>query len=321
MGSSVILPGPGQPAQGADPNFASASQPSSVRFVTDSLPPPSPLYLTRDDALSVVTYNSFPNPSFSISGRFLLPAGTTLGQPGQPGSKTTAGGAVSVPLIVPFFNNFTATSDKLRNRFTLPLFEGFLLGVQLFGGQPGPKRGQCFAYLELFRGLQPNTFGTQTLVSDYLTAGISIGWPGGRIIDQPEGAGWIHTIQQANPAAGADWTFTVPTNTRLRIISMEAQLAVANSGAARPVELIVDDGANIIARMATNVAAPINGTSSINFSAAGTPSASIASDLYAQMPSTLTLAAGQRIRSNTTNIVAGDSWSNIWFLVEEWLEP
>jgi hypothetical protein len=320
VGSSVILPPPGQPVQGPDPSFHTATTPNIVSFGLERIGPPSPLYVQRDDVL-LVGFNTLlaGGDTLTILGRLLLAAPDVSGQPDipPPSAIPPPGGKITQTIKAINTSLTRASAGVVTQR--VPLAEGYLLSLS---GQStnGVTRGQTIAFAWLVRGVGPIGPTSQVLFQDYSSNGNIPSWPGGRNLGPLEGPGWISSVQQANPAAGADWIMTVPAGERRRLITMNADLAVANSGAARPVEIIVDDGANVVARMSTNTAAPINATAHINFSNSGTPSVSITSDLYSQQPSAIYLEPGMRVRSITTNIVAGDQWSNIWFLFERWVD-
>lgn len=320
MGSSVILPAPGQPATGPDKSFRSAVQANVVSFATKSVGPPSTAYVRQDDLLLCSALTSLPGGDTVTFFARLLEA--VADQPGQPDAPTPPGAPgfqTSDSQTIKLFNSPIILTQFNQQSILVSLAEGYLLNVGARSPNAGGP-GQTWVNIGLLRGALTQIQYFQSLAAGYVTGAGLVGWPAGRIQGPVEGPGQIVSVQVANPAAGADWVLLEPAHLRRRIISMEAQIAVANSGAARPIEIVVDDGVNIVARMATNVGAAINATSNVNFSNAGTPSTAIATDLYAQMPGTLVLDPGHRIRSVTTNIVAGDQWSNIWFLCEQWLE-
>lgn len=319
MGSSVILPPPGQPATGPDPAFKSASIPNVVTFIFKGIAPPPSLYVQKDDQVQFTGISNQANEVVVFNIRFLRLEVPLGGQPDHPPADLLLSDKPVLGTIIEFQQAVPVTLGRAGNTLLQQVGEGFILSL-LATATVATTRGQTFAKATIFRGLTGTKGSAQVFFSDYVSNFHAASWPGGNQRHVSEGPGFLHSIQQANPAAGADWVFTVPANSRMRPVTLEAQLAVANSGAARPIEIIVDDGVNIVARMATNAAAPINATANVNFSTAGTPSTSIASDLYAQQPAGMILPPGFRIRSVTTNIVAGDAWTNIWFLMEEWLD-
>ncbi len=302
-----------------DPAFKSGSFPAITTFAFDNVAPPSPIYIQRDDVLFIEAASTQVGEIFTFNWRTLLAPFPRGGQPDQATKREVAGTGAGSNIIESSTAILTvAVARTYVSRF-VPLAEGYLLSISAIGNTQ-LNRGQNFTRAWIVRGGSTSLSVAEVLFGDSPTQPHAVSWPGGRALHPTEGPGWLHTVTVASPGAGLDWTLAAAANQRFRIISMEAQLAVANSGAPRPVEIILDDSVNTYGRMATNVAAPINATANVNFSNSGTPSTSIPSDLYAQMPATLMLPPGHRIRSVTTNLVAGDSWTNIAFLVEEWMD-
>lgn len=111
------------------------------------------------------------------------------------------------------------------------------------------------------------------------------------------------------PAAGAEFSMTVTAAQVWQIISINALLTTDGTAASRVVELIIDDGTNILQRVrwiSTQVASlaytygwndcgsTVNGQSSlVNLMPIGSP----------------LVGAGYRIRSSTTNLQAADAWT------------
>ncbi len=320
VGSSVILPVAGQPKTGPDSAFQSAARPYVVSFNIDRNGPPSNLYVRPDDFLFIEAIGPTGlAATINVMARVLLAAPEKAGQPDTPPAAPIIAPGPGSSQDIKLFSGQIFSNSAGPSTLTQQLPEGYLLDVSAFGAGV-PSRGFVFVRGSLIRPIGGGTNLKIPLFADYIPGAGSIGWPSSRVLSPVEGPGFLTAVIVTNPAAGADWVQTIPANERWRPISLEAQLAVANSGAARPVEIVLDNGSAIYARMATNTTAPINATANVNFSNAGTPSTSIASDLYAQMPSGVILPAGHRVRSVTTNIVAGDAWSNIIFLVEKWID-
>lgn len=323
-GGTPSLPNPGQPAPMGPAEFQSGSVANVTTFGFDEISPPASVYVQRDDQLILETASQQGIvETVRFNYRFLRVPEPQGGQPSEGGVGKHPGQIFTRGIIEVGTFDLPALANRTLARRIVQMQEGYLLSVTA-GATAAVQRGQTWVRAYLLRGvtnispLAQNC--AQLLLSDYTYINQPIGWPGGRQAQSTESTGFLHSLQQANPGGGNDWIFTVPAQNRWRVISIQAQLAVANSGAARPVEVIVDDGTNVYARMAANITFPINATTQLNFSNSGTPSTAIVSDAYAQMPSALTLPAGHRIRSNTTNIVAGDTWTNIWMLLEEYID-
>lgn len=320
MGSSVILPAPGQPREGPDPGFKSGAIPTSATFKFADVAPPSALYVMPDDQLELVAMSSFVGETVIFRVRFLH---VVLPIPGQPDTGTPQGLPVlsSVPPYIGIYEfQIPITAARTLTVLRPNLGEGFILSV--FASSLGVfTRGQTFARAALFRGTAGGaTTHNVVLVSEYVDSNYSVSGPGATIKHYLEGPGQLHSLQQANPAAGADWTLTALAHQRLRIESFSAVFTASATVANRNVELIVDDGANIYWR--TSAATSITAGQVVTFNGTTTnaPAGVVTTDQSVVFPPTLALPPGHRLRVATTGIQAGDQWSAIWFGVEEWLD-
>lgn len=117
----------------------------------------------------------------------------------------------------------------------------------------------------------------------------------------------------ADPAAGAEWTVTVPAGSIWRILSVQAQLVTNATVANRQAQFIVDNGNGteiiFISETPSNQAASLTrryvagaGLSRLDEGVAATVK-------QWSLPVGLTLTGGQRIRTFTAAIVAGDDWT------------
>lgn len=323
MGSSVILPSPGQPKEGPDPNFISASQPNVVSFGFKGIDPPSPLYLQRDDVLVLEVQGNVP-VTISINGRLLLAPAPRGGQPQPP---ETAGQAV-VPLdvaavIQPFQTAFRYTSVVgATQQIIVPMWEGYLLSVSVTDGGSS-QRGVTF--VRAFIARAPTTplapFPVYPLFSDYTTQNHVIGWPGGRTVYSTEGPGQLAISTVGNPAAGADWTLTVPLNFRDRIQSFNAQLVTSATVANRIVRVQNISGlGGIIWQSAAQQAIPASTTAQVSGSSTNVPSITDPTTVNLALPSPDFLRSGDKLAVSTVGLQAGDQWSNITVELEQWVD-
>lgn len=299
MGSSVILPQPGQPTEGPDPHFTSASQPRRTTFRFDLVEPPVPQFVQPHELLLISTFASVASTN-RLTARILLADGSITG--------------ISL--------DFTCIADRAFHFFTAPLYEGFLLSVTVLNiSGVATKRGQTFVQVDIARGGPANNLKEYTLLADYLQSGASLGWPGGRIESTIDGPGWLHSVQQANPAAGADWAITVPAGARWRISSFAATLTTSATVANRIVRLQMNDAAvNNIMQTAPTAVIPASTTAVVSgFPGQSTPTTDPLT-INVAMPGNPILPSAFRIVTSTIGIQAGDQWSAIWFEVEDWIE-
>lgn len=300
MGSSVILPSPGQPTEGPDAGFTSASQALLTTWNIKGVTPPSPVYVTRDDVLVIEVWNSLPGLQITTSYRFL--------------------DALTGQVLVGPFIAFPTAARGLQN-FSTTLGEGFLLAVQVGHPNVGPRRGQTFVTVALERGFPNSAFGSTTLIADYLTENVPLGWPGARQASSIEGPGFIRNIIPANPAAGADIVNTVPTNARWRPIAFQYALTTSAAVGNRTSEVLLAD--NLGNAFFQNTQSPAQAASTAvvyNWSNLTNITAVVLGQTLNALPPGVFLEPGWQINTVTNGILAGDQYSGIRLCVEEWIE-
>jgi len=138
----------------------------------------------------------------------------------------------------------------------------------------------------------------------------------------PAGSPSLFDVAIANPAAGAEWSYTVPDRTRLRLLYGRAFLTTSATAASRVPELKITSSAGILWLTyqgygpSASQTWPVAIMPNLSFS---DPIAPRPQD-YA-IPNDCYLAAGDVIESITTAIQAGDQWSQIVLRFQHWLEP
>jgi hypothetical protein len=273
----------------------------SITFGLQNVAPPSPLYIQRDDQLVLqVSSNAAMPETVTVFCRLLLPTGQIVSI------------QQSVRVTVSFTQRFAVVT----------LAEGYLLSAIVVASS-ALGRGQTFARAWINRGIATGAPVNAALMlfSDYVTNQAAVGWPNGRTIYPTENTGLMNAVNVANPAAGADWNFQTNAIERSRIIAIRAQLAASATVANRTPAIRVRDAAGDVMFIAGNnnnqVASATQGYSY----GQGVPlGQSSATEFFAPLPDNLVIAGGQQIGSITAGIQAGDQWSNIWLLIEDWLD-
>jgi len=299
MSATVTIPS-GQPGPMQDGDFTSAGQPNVVTWNMKRLAPPSPLYVTVDDALVCAAATSQTNELVTIAYRLLRAADAKV-------------------VILEFTVAPTSTRTIAVNKRQLT--EGFLLSVSCKAAV-ATTRGQTF--VRLF--LNPSAAGAGQpglmMMADYVTTAMAPGYPNGRSLTPVEGAGVIRTVPATGLVAGSDWTVTVPPNTRWRVQSILAQLTTDLVAVSRipHIEINIAGGLVYVTSGGASIAAGQSGT----FSWA--PGATVGSDslpsFTAGLPDNLVLGGAffSLIQSATSNLDAGDTWTLAEVCVEEWLD-
>lgn len=291
----------GQPKPMQPGEFDGASVASKVTFKLMEVGPPSPLYIGRDDVLVLSAATSSTSEAVTVNWRLMLADGTIV--PGQ---------AIVRPL-----------NTRVVLAVTQSLAEGFLLSISALASQAS-TRGQTFLRVFLNRGALGSGNPGQMLFADYVTTAMSGGYPGGRVLSPTEGPGFIVPRAITNPAAGADWTITVPNNARWRVIAFFGTLIAAVAVANRLVAIQLFGGLGVAYTGPAIVFQTAGQT--IGYSAASVTPNTTASTAFAQLPLPEMLYLSgvptitQSITSITTNIQAADQWNGLSLLLEEWLD-
>lgn len=274
---------------------------TAVTFAINDVPPPAELYINVDDALVVQAASSVTPEIITVNVRLLLPNGRLEDNQFQ---------------IRP-----NATRTVLRQVFSLA--EGFLLSISAVANVAA-SRGMTFARIYLQRGASGSGQPGQVLFSDYVTTQLTSAYPGGRLLSPTEGPGVVYSFLVANPGAGLDWSQTVPVNSRWRVRSWSANFTASAAAGNRVVGVLVAGvgGGLWLAEALANVVA--NGI--VQVSAGGIqPYISVnANILLLPLPPDLVITGSslipQSIGSQTFGLLAGDTWTGIHVLVEEWLD-
>ncbi len=315
---------PGQPGPMRHGEFQSASIPNVVSFGFQGISPPSPLYVQRDDTLfleliSAVGFSDLIN----FTTRLMLPQPSVAGQPDRPGappSELTLGGNTIVTIQNALKGNGLGTLVLLQ----VPLTEGYLLSCGAIGGTgANSQRGIDFVRAFIARGapVSPTPFTTWTLFADYVTAAQPVGWPGGRQVYPTEGAGAIVNTNPANPAAGADFTITMPTNGRVRVSTLNAQLVTSATVINRIVRVQIKNGlGNLVYQAPPQQVIPASTTAQVTFAPGQITSVVDVTTVNVPLPGPVVLGGGFTLGTSTTNLQIGDQWSNISLSSEQWLD-
>lgn len=205
----------------ADPFNPTAEDYSGlVDFRRRHVTPPAALYLTVDDGINVSILNPSQTASVNVTLRVLTATGD----------------------VMPFYYQYpnvgasgTATSRQI------PSLEGYLLSATV--SAPSVSRGAAYVVLTVRRGVSANDLSIGELLCEGYPGGAYIlGYPFGVQEAPTAGAGLSRSVTQANPAAGADFTVTVPAGANWVLNSVSARLVTSATVATRLPALVISDG-------------------------------------------------------------------------------
>ena len=268
-----------------------------VNFKQGRVPPPTQYYVTRDDVLQLIVAAPILDTTVNVSMRFMSAQGEVL----------------------PWYNTYSVTATAGTPKvLTINGAEGYLLSVSVY--TPGAPRGQCFVSLAIKRGggSGDNTYG-DILLQGYPGAVGGLAYPVAFLYSSVDGRGRMRSIAIANPAAGADWSQTVPAGVTWILRAVTATLTTAVSVAARQASLQVTDatphllldspGGSTEAASLGDVYSWFNGGGGFieGLSVAG------------GLPAEFRCPAGWIVQTKTANIQAADQWSNVVLTVEEFV--
>jgi len=262
------------------------------------MPPPWPILVTPDDFLIASVRSSLAGAVLHIAARLWLPNG----------------------MIAPYEQLIRPGSARALQNFSQQLHHGYLVSASVTALSPFPTRGQVLVSLQVARPPVAAFVPTWFLSQDYLTSMDAVYWPGGRNTPGVEGPGVLQSLAIGNPAAGADWSQTVPTAARWLVRGGTATLVTAIAVATRQVAIVIDDGANTLMTIEAGVSQAASLTQIYSLLPGQTTSTLISTQLPIYLPPDLRLLAGWRIRTSTGAIQAADQWSAIRLLIEESLE-
>lgn len=326
MGSSVILPSPGQPREGPDPSFHTPAVPNLVKFKFELVDPPAALYIQRDDLLTLEGFSTIAGESLILTMRLLLPFAQAPGQPDKPPESGPAGGplvgpgyiqTIQVAMPMPLAQTSTAKVTVLT--------EGYLLSLSILANQAA-VRGQTFARSWLARGpsgIAPaNSF--EQLAGGYCTTTVPVVWPNSSILLPTDGAGFVNVYTPANPAAGADINVSTTRGARSRLQGFKATLVTSAAAGNRfPSFEIADTAyATFQYQVQDTVAVPAATTITYSLAPGGTNVRGAGAPIFATLPlpSPFFSRGNIQIASVTQGLLGGDQWSALVISVEEWFD-
>lgn len=213
--------------------------------------------------------------------------------------------------IMPTFYSFNVPATAgTPAQLVVEQMEGFILSATV--ETPNAPAGQCYVQLQMARGrgTGDQTMG-QLLCAGYPGQGFAIGFPQTPAGSPTGGPGQAVTATVANPAAGADWTYTVPAGVQLTLISVRAVLTTSAAVANRvPLLRVTNPTAQII----LDAGSPTTQAASLTYTyswGAGAQSAASPPSIQIGIPQGLRVAAGATIQTVTAGIQAADQWSAI----------
>lgn len=161
------------------------------------------------------------------------------------------------------------------------------------------------------------------LITGYLFSGLNLSWPVGRNAEAfLDGPGYPHSLLGTDPAANVEISETVPTNAYWDLESIRCTLVCDANVADRTVNLIIDDGANVLYTLPAGAVITANETKTciwVKDWARAEAAFDAADEIRTPLPHDLLLPQAYRVRTSTTNLQATDNFAAPRLKLREWL--
>jgi hypothetical protein len=222
-----------------------------------------------------------------------------------------------------FSERLVHTGSRARITAGVKLSNGYLMNLRVYLITGSALRGQCWAICDVMKF---NGQVTETVLNGYVVVGSSLSYPLTPITEPTQGRGFMRTTNIANPGAGADFSYTFPTNMQFELQSINETFTTAVAAGNRNVQFQLYSAANnaVYSEWTENIPA----SSPCNISVSQ----------YGFHPTVLTLGGVQyhlltlpkvpinsqgaaTLNSVTPNIAGADAHANINILLEDWINP
>lgn len=267
-----------------------------ITFRTEDVLPPSAYYVNPDDSVAAFVATDIAGLLVNLQVRLL-----------------TATGEVK---LVPY--QFTQTQTyNFGLAFLMPPMEGYVLGA-LCWSENAP-RGQCYVSVMIMRGRPTTLINTGlVLLQGYTNQVGLLSYPNGSLESTLSGRGAFITVTAPN-STGTGFSFAVPPLTLWRFCSLSFTLATtAAPGNRQPYVSLLDQFGLQVGVWGCSIAQAPGGTSFYCFSPGGIDK-NAGSIVNFGGPGEIFLPRQGTLNVNCLGLAAGDQFTSIAALFEEWL--
>lgn len=259
--------------------------------------PPSQLYLNLNEIIRVSVRPNAGNIIILVRLRVLKPDGEVQ--------------QYEVPILTVGAYTLQVTD--------IPVSEGWLLSLAVEGFTWSTTQAAAIAVSITAPG-SINTGFRQILIRGLLVGGRTLSFPGGMLRSALEGPGVLRVIVGTDPAAGAEISETVSPQARWKFMGMAFTLVTDATVGNRTPRIALDDGASIWALIPANAVLAASGTNRYHVQSIGVLGVVSTNDVAIPIPPDIYLEGGDRIRTSTVGLFAGDNFSAPVYQIEEWIE-
>lgn len=160
------------------------------------------------------------------------------------------------------------------------------------------------------------------LTSGYVYQNKSISFPLASLPDIRPGQGEVTPFSVSAPAAGAEWSYAVPSGRHIRIYSIRFTFATDATAANRRPHIVHSRGATTYQEMWSTTVHTASVTRNYSCSPTGWISGDLDdNDQFIPLPSPFIIRGGDTLATSTVNIQAGDAYTAITIYGELWMNP
>lgn len=211
-------------------------------------------------------------------------------------------------------------SDASAFTVNIPMSEGWIIGANLEVYNGAPVVGQCYAMVYLNTTYGNASFSYKQIMGGYIIQGAPLTLQFGDFPSPYTGPGYIFTQQITSPGAGLDFSLTVPSNVRYKIVSFSATLTTDATAADRRASFLYNQATYANPQIVSHIKQTANQINQYSFANDITTTTGF-NIVNQSIPDNIYLSPTDFFASVTENIAAGDTWEPIFITVEQWIDP
>lgn len=250
------------------------------------------LYITGGDFLTVIIFTTASTSGLNLSARVLTPDW-------------------EINLVSQSLDGVPTSTFTTK---IFPIAEGLLLSLSVSNLNSGLADNTCFVEVGLQHSSNTGVPQHTIIVQGYVTNLFSLEWPTlsvrGGVVNPTRYTPVSATV--ANPAAGAEWTYTVGAGLSYQLETVRFQLVTSATVATRSARIRITDGTNELFKSDVNATQAASLTQQYYGGAGLAPFTASPTVFMVQIPVGMVLGGGWTVGSNSLNLQVADQYSGIF---------